>query len=68
MTAEAIAEAEIECKEQGITGGAVTPFMLKKIHEITDNYTARVNQELIKNNVRLGAQIAVALSKIEKGE
>lgn len=28
----AIAEADKECKEQGITGGAVTPFMLKKIH------------------------------------
>jgi len=62
----AIDEANKECIEQGIKGAKVTPFMLKKINEITGGDSAAANIELVKNNASLGARIAVALCKLKQ--
>ncbi len=52
----ALAEAE----EKGITGRDVTPFLLARLHELSGGESLRANIELVKNNARLGAQIARA--------
>jgi len=46
--------------EQGIRGGAVTPFVLGRVAELSDGRTLRTNIGLIVNNARTAARIAVA--------
>jgi pseudouridylate synthase len=45
---------------QHINGQALTPFLLKRIAELTAGRSLEANIELIKNNAYLGSQIAVA--------
>lgn len=52
----AIANAE----EQGITGAAITPYLLGRIVELSGGESLRANIALVKSNAVLGAQIAVA--------
>jgi pseudouridylate synthase len=60
----AIQQANREVMEQGISSGAVTPFVLKRIAEITDGASVRVNIALLRHNARIAAEIAVAHSAI----
>jgi len=53
-----------EVDEQGIEGKEVTPFLLNRMKELTDGESLESNIALIKNNARLGAQIAVALNAL----
>ena len=46
----------------GITGKDTTPFLLARIAEQTDGRSLQANIQLVLNNARLAAQIAVALS------
>ncbi len=46
----------------GITGKAVTPFLLSRMVEITDGRSLNTNIALIRNNARLAARIACALA------
>ncbi|MET0415963.1 MAG: pseudouridine-5'-phosphate glycosidase [Actinoplanes sp.] len=46
--------------QQGITGKAVTPFLLNHFHENTDGQSLAVNVRIILRNAALAAQIAVA--------
>jgi pseudouridylate synthase len=48
---------------QGITGKAVTPFLLEHFHTASDGESLNVNIEIIKSNSALAADIAVALAK-----
>jgi len=43
-----------------------TPFLLGRIVEITGGASLTANIALVKNNARLGAQIAVAYAALEK--
>lgn len=45
---------------QGITGKAVTPFLLEHFHQVSDGESLRINIEIIKSNAALAADIAVA--------
>ena len=54
--------ALIECSEGGIEGKAVTPFLLKRIGELSEGDTLKANIALALNNVKLGAQIAHQLA------
>jgi pseudouridine-5'-phosphate glycosidase len=45
---------------QNINGQALTPFLLKRIAELTAGKSLEANIELIKNNALLGSQIAIA--------
>ncbi|MEM9104573.1 MAG: pseudouridine-5'-phosphate glycosidase [Pseudomonadota bacterium] len=47
---------------RGITGKAVTPFLLDQIFQITQGRSLTTNIALVKNNARLAAEIAVALA------
>lgn len=51
-----------EAEEQHLVGSAVTPFVLKRLAELTNGATVRANITLLKNNVAVAAQIAQALS------
>ena len=55
-----IARAVAEADEQGITGAAITPFLLGRIVELSDGESLRANIALVKHNAQLGAAIAVA--------
>jgi hypothetical protein len=42
----------------------VTPFLLKRVAELTGGASLRANIALIKHNAAVGAQIAVALAPL----
>jgi pseudouridine-5'-phosphate glycosidase len=48
----------------GVTGKAVTPFLLLKIVELSGGRSLEVNLDLARNNVRVAAQIATAWSAL----
>ncbi|QNO15676.1 pseudouridine-5'-phosphate glycosidase [Alkalicella caledoniensis] len=53
-----IKEAVEECTLRSIKGKDVTPFLLKRIVEITDGKSLISNIALVKNNAKLAAKIA----------
>ena len=59
-----IAQALSEAEAQGIAAKAVTPFLLQRLFELTDGASLRANIELVLNNARLAAAIAVELGKL----
>lgn len=61
----AIAAAVKESEDKGIKGKESTPFLLAKVKELTGGASLDSNIQLVYNNVKVGAQIAVALSKLE---
>jgi pseudouridylate synthase len=56
-----IARALSEAQAQGISAKAVTPFLLRRIFEMTDGASLRANIALVRNNARLAAAIARAM-------
>jgi pseudouridine-5'-phosphate glycosidase len=54
-----------EAYERGIEGKDVTPFLLDQMKVLTNGESLESNIALIKNNARLGAQIAVALNSLK---
>jgi pseudouridine-5'-phosphate glycosidase len=61
LIADAIAKAHSEAQEQGITGRAVTPFLLAAVERHTGSASLQANRALIENNARLGARLARTL-------
>ncbi|MER5412397.1 pseudouridine-5'-phosphate glycosidase [Streptomyces virginiae] len=55
-----LAEALAECHERGITGQAVTPFLLGFLVRATNGASLEANLAAVRGNVRLGARIAGA--------
>ena len=47
--------------ENGVSGKAVTPFLLAKILELTKGRSLAANIALVENNARLAARIAIAM-------
>lgn len=58
-----INQAVQEATAAGITGKAVTPWLLGRLVELTDGRSLTTNQALIKNNATLAGQLAVALTQ-----
>ncbi|MBD0743420.1 pseudouridine-5'-phosphate glycosidase [Streptomyces sp. CBMA152] len=56
-----LAEALTECRELGITGQAVTPFLLDYLMRHTEGASLEANVAAVRGNVRLAAAIAAAL-------
>ena len=54
-----------EAEEQRITGSAVTPFLLRRLAELTQGNSVRTNVALLKNNVAVGSEIAKALDLLD---
>jgi pseudouridine-5'-phosphate glycosidase len=59
-----INEAVGEAREQGVAQKEVTPFLLRRIVELTDGRSLEANMALVKNNAVLAAQVAVELSRL----
>ncbi len=57
-----IAAAQAEADRRGISGKAVTPFLLQEIFERSGGRSLEANIALVRNNARLAAQIARALA------
>ncbi len=60
----AIEEALVDAEAAGVRGRDITPFLLARVAELTGERSLRANLALLRNNVRVGAQIAVALSEV----
>lgn len=59
---EALEAALAEADRQGITGSAVTPFVLGRIADETSGAAVEANIALAINNARVAAELAVALA------
>ncbi len=60
-----VADAVKEADEKGIKGKDVTPFLLKRIVEMTGGKSLETNIKLVINNAILGAEIAKEYAKIK---
>lgn len=58
-----IARAQADAAAEGVAGKAVTPYLLRRILELTAGRSLATNIALVKNNARLAARIAVALAR-----
>jgi len=58
-----VEDALAAAASQGISGQAVTPFVLSFLHERSGGRTQQVNRELIVANARLAARVAVAATR-----
>ena len=56
----ALLAAEAEGRREGVTGKAVTPFLLARLVEATGGRSLRANVALLAMNARVAAEIAVA--------
>ena len=59
-----IAAAIADAHRAGISGKALTPFLLQRIFERTDGRSLKANIALVENNARVAAHIAVALAAL----
>lgn len=57
-----IEEAVAKAARQGVSGQAVTPFVLAFLHKRSGGRTLEVNRRLIVDNARLAADVAVAFA------
>ncbi|GAA2955294.1 pseudouridine-5'-phosphate glycosidase [Kitasatospora cinereorecta] len=58
-----LARALEACRERGIVGQAVTPFLLEFLTRETDGASLEANLAAVRGNVRLAAQIAAAAAR-----
>ncbi|MFD2739297.1 pseudouridine-5'-phosphate glycosidase [Sulfitobacter aestuarii] len=57
-----IAQAQSDATHHEIKGKGVTPYLLQRIYELTEGRSLTANIALVRNNARLGAAVAIALS------
>jgi pseudouridine-5'-phosphate glycosidase len=58
----AIAQALAEAALQGITGKAITPFLLDRVNQLTGGLSLAANIQLVRHNARLAAAVALAFA------
>lgn len=61
--APVIARAQADASAHGISGKAVTPYLLQRIFELTEGRSLEANIALVRNNAKLAAQIAAAMKQ-----
>lgn len=62
---QGIRRALDEAKEKGVRGKNLTPFLLKRLDELTDGKSVEANVALAENNARLAGELAVALAELD---
>ena len=62
----AMAAAIQEAKQLGVSGSKNTPFILKRIKEMTGGKTITANRALVEANVLRGTKVAVELANLER--
>jgi pseudouridine-5'-phosphate glycosidase len=60
-----INRASGEAKEQMLRGQALTPFLLRRVSELSDGRSMAANEALLANNARLAGEIAVCITSTE---
>lgn len=63
----AIEQALREALQRGIGGKEATPFLLKRVSEITGGDSLGANIQLVLNNARLAAAISASLVIVQRG-
>ena len=58
-----LGQALADASAQGITGRAVTPFLLDRMRELTAGESVAVNLALLQNNARVAALLAGAMAR-----
>ncbi len=59
-----IEQALSRAHEEGVTGQAVTPYVLSFLHRESGGRTLRANRELVAANAQLAAEVAVAHAQL----
>jgi pseudouridine-5'-phosphate glycosidase len=67
MIADTIEAALVDADKGGISRKALTPYLLKRIFELTEGKSLVSNIALVENNARVAASIAVALAAAAAG-
>jgi pseudouridine-5'-phosphate glycosidase len=62
-----IEEALADAERQGVTGQAVTPFVLSFLHERSEGRTLAVNRELVVANAGLASEVAAQEARNRDG-
>jgi pseudouridine-5'-phosphate glycosidase len=62
----AIQVALADADRANIHGAETTPFLLKRVSELTGGESLRANLALLKNNAKVAAQVSAAMGGIEK--
>ena len=65
MIKKAINEALEECKKDNVKGNKITPYLLKKVNDLTGGVSCDTNIKLVVNNAVKGAKICKALFDIK---
>lgn len=60
---EIINKLDKELKKAGITGKEITPYLLSRIKEETNEKSVKANVSLVKNNLRVGCEIVKSLKE-----
>ena len=60
----AVGQAVAEANAQRIAGNALTPFLLERVNTLTSGESLRSNVELVLNNARLAADVALAHARM----
>ena len=66
LAEKAIERALAAAEEQGITGKALTPFLLSRIAQLTEGASVEANIAFLRNNAAVAARIAGALKREER--
>lgn len=66
MIDDAIARALEDARNKGVKGKSLTPFLLKRLDEITEGKSVEANVALAEHNARVGGELAVALAAISE--
>ncbi len=53
-----------DAAQQNIRGKAVTPFLLRRIKDLTQGESLEANQQLVYHNARLGAELAIEFANL----
>lgn len=61
-----IAQALRDARESGAVGSGNTPFVLKRIREITKGESVTANRALVEANVTRGTKVAIHLANLER--
>lgn len=63
-----IEESLAEADRLNVRGKALTPFLLGRINSVTKGASVKCNVEFVKNNAKMGCEIAKNLSELKTGE
>ena len=62
-----VREALTAAEREGVHGQRISPFLLKRLAELSGGQTLSANIALLENNAAVAGEIAVALAGAESG-